>query len=235
MRSSSSSVPGSGPRESLSLRLRRFDEGDLDAVLDPAALPEVEALLSSTGTGAAEPSMRDLLLAGGLHWGRYLAQDPVAGRDDLLAAVEFFTRVHRTQPDALPPPVREALESPVGPDRGTATAVAVEHNPGTVLSRADVLLRHAMSHPGAASYEAGIEVLRPCLAALGHDDPWRPRLLDKLSIAMLMRYNQVKSRVALQEMIDSLRETLAAPSDGLDPVIYRAGIVQAAYHEVAGG
>ncbi len=225
MRSSGSSLADSGPRESLSLRLRGFAEGDLDAVLGPAAVVEVEALLSSTG--AAEPETRDLQLAGGVHWARYLAQDPTAGRDDLLAAVEFFARVRRAQPDIVPPPVREALELPSGPDRGAAMAVAVEGNPGTVLSRADILLRHAMSHPGAASYEAVIEVLRPCLAAMGHDDPWRPRLLDKMSIAMMMRYNQVKSRGALQEMIDSLQETLAALSDELDPVIYRSQLVKA--------
>jgi tetratricopeptide (TPR) repeat protein len=237
MRSSGSSLAASGPRESVSLRLGRFAEGDLEAVLDPAALPEVQALLSSAdkATGTAEPGTRDLLLAGELRWARYLAQDPAAGREDLLAAVGFFARVHQAQPDAVPPPVREALESPAGPRRDATTAATVESNPGTVLGRADVLLRHAMSRPGEASYEAAIEVLRPCLAALGPDDPWRPRLLGKLSIAMMMRYNQVKSRVALEEMIDSLREILAVLPDGLDPVIYRAGLAQALWWRAMAG
>ena len=44
---------------------------------------------------------------------------------------------------------------------------------------------------------------------------------------MMMRYNQVKSRGALQEMIDSLQETLAALSDELDPLIYRSQLVKA--------
>jgi hypothetical protein len=57
MRSSGSSLADSGPRESLSLRLRRFAQGDLEAVLGPARGEHQRHICSKSLIGLPEADL----------------------------------------------------------------------------------------------------------------------------------------------------------------------------------
>jgi len=203
-------------RQRIAGRLGRCADGDIEAVLDPAAVAEAAALLAGE-----RPDTYDLVLAGWLRWNRYVVQDPAVGRADLDAAIELFERVLPVEPEQLPAPVREALES----DADTADHVA--RATGTVYARAEALLLHALAHPESDSAEAAIELLRPRIGMLAADDPWRTWLLGKLIPALMHKFNQAKSRALLEELIDALRQTLAALGDGPEHVSYRAQLAVA--------
>jgi tetratricopeptide (TPR) repeat protein len=203
-------------RRRITRRLGRYADGDIEAVVDPAAVAEAATLLAGQ-----PPDTGDLVLAGWLRWQRYLVQDPAAGRADLDAAIELFERVLPVQPEQVPTPVRDALES------GADAADHVARANGTVYARAEALLLHALAHPGSDSAEAAIELLRPRIDMLAADDPWRTWLLGKLIPALMHKFNQAKSPVVLEELIGALRQTLAALGGGPEHVSYRAQLAVA--------
>ncbi|HZI75390.1 MAG TPA: hypothetical protein VFD73_15495, partial [Gemmatimonadales bacterium] len=115
-----------------------------------------------------------------------------------------------THAEAIPGPVLRALESD-----GSAADV-VDASPETAFWRAEALLNHARTHPQASSLDVAIDVLRGGLRDLADGDEGRRWLLAPLSLAHWGRFERIKSRQALEELIETLRLTVDAIPAG-DP------------------
>ncbi|MEV4339091.1 CHAT domain-containing protein [Streptomyces sp. NPDC049590] len=189
---------------SLVRRLGAHERGDHQAVLDPAALAEAEAVLaySLAIPRGAPPCILDregLRLVALLHSARWAARGCLETDADRGAAVRLFALLAPYQPDAVPARLRAAVAAAGGPivhdlvDLGSRALEAYRRwgtqlDPGA-LEEAVSLLRHAArvlpkGHPGFSMVHSNLcAVLRDRFVA--HRGAHRPDLTEAVAAGRL--------------------------------------------------
>jgi tetratricopeptide (TPR) repeat protein len=186
-------------------RMRRAAEkGGTSALLSTEATQEAEDLAAAT-----DPSVdvKAAALLGMFHWGRYLALPEGDDQDDFAAAASYLRLIYRTNPEAVPPDLREHYqrqpdgETEADSDASSTTRRALERLSGY---RRTGEIRELME---------AVTLFRAALAATPRADPVRGRRLSNLSAALRMLSEQTQDEAELEEAIQTLRDAVAVTPD----------------------
>lgn len=172
-------------------RLRDFHATrDPQAVLEPGALAEADALLDSRTDPVSD--WEALCAVGLLHWDRYLALPEGQGPEELEQAFELLSPVYRTVPEGVPGQIKERLNE-----------VTAWHNRAVdLLDEADTQDRHAI--------EEAISLLRCAVQHTATIDPRRAGYLSTLCSALVDLHANTGDLTVLAEAVRVGWEAVAA-------------------------
>ncbi len=200
------------PLDALRARLDALAEhGDPEPILDDQALEEIRRLFSCAQTGAPEDahlSVEAIRTVALLRWHRYCLREDEGGKEDLAAAVELFTQVHRRDPASVPEPLLSLVDSG---DAQRSTSDEPEHLTWDSLAAAFLDRFEASGDPHAL--RRAIALLTAALEA-GTDTPTQQiAVFSQLVAARLALHRHTDDPAALHELIRTSRTAVATSTD----------------------
>ncbi|GAA3228322.1 CHAT domain-containing protein [Dactylosporangium siamense] len=188
-------------------RLRAYEDGDSQPVLDPMALDEANDLLqlAFTAQGVRVDAVRAV---GWLRWRRYQALPEGLDDGELEAAVALFKVVGAVDPGGVPgrllPLILPGGQPEIDPDE-------------RLLREAMESLRRGLSGDDAAALARAIELFSDIAVRLP-DHPARAGILSNLGIALQTRYERDGALSDLDAALAAVREAVdSAPVE--DPAM----------------
>jgi tetratricopeptide (TPR) repeat protein len=175
-----------GARDSLlaavRARVQWFGEfQDEGAVLDQGALAEVAGLLAAVPDLGTDPEAA--IVAGWLHWCRYLVLNPGDDEQDLRAALGLFGLAFQALPEAIPDPARHLLEA-------SAVEPARQRDARALAARGFGLFQEALGDGDRAKLDHAISMLRQAVDASPEGDASRPSMLSIIGAALKHRFDR---------------------------------------------
>jgi CHAT domain-containing protein/tetratricopeptide (TPR) repeat protein len=184
-------------------RLRAFDAGQHEAVLDDEVGSELDAWRQSAP--ARGPVSAELLRAiAWTHWYRYLAL-PGDEAYDYAAALEYFTALSEASPEAVPRPMLRDLAEGSADGSGFGW-----------LARVTLQLGEARPDRELEDVGHGIRLLAGAIAARPPADPARAVTLARLSIALRERFERTGDLADLNQAV-TVSEQAVRGLSGDDP------------------
>ena len=188
--------------EAIRARLRRYADGDDDAVRSTGALMEVGALLDTDEVDLVTARLCGLLL-----WCRSTLQPEDADHDDLIPALALLHPVWRADPGTVPAEIAEYFSTPgLSPARATDAA----------QGPAAALIDHARRTGDAAAAAIAVALFRRIAGGTPDDDPESGMYRANLAMGMQNQAELTGDPAGIDEAVTLGRRAMAAFGDG-DP------------------
>jgi CHAT domain/Tetratricopeptide repeat len=174
----------------------------------PARILERGAARAAETARAAVPDPgADLDIAHALglyHWLRYLVLPEGRGEADLTAAAQYLMPIRLVSPEAVPEPLRRALDELAagGPDTDMGTA-SLNNSATDMFAAYQRTGQHELLNQSLA-------LLRAALAATPEDHPNRASFLSNLGAMLLALFERTGDRSVLAEAVQVGRQAVAA-------------------------